>query len=120
MVDIKIKNEDVQFNLMHYRYHPMLSRITRWIAQEWGAIFYTEGYRKKRHPNDLHGEIPVRAVDLRSRIYAVPDLVAEKINNEWVYDPERPEMKVCVYHDTGEGLHFHIQVHPNTMRKGNL
>jgi hypothetical protein len=24
-------------------------------------------------------------------------------------------MKVCIFHDVGEGAHLHLQVHPNTI-----
>lgn len=117
VVNIEVKDEDVLHGLMQYRFDPMLCRIVRWIAQEWGRIVITEGYRQKRHNNDLHGEIPVRAVDLRSRIYMKPEMVADKINSEWQYDYQRPDMQVCVYHDSGEGKHFHVQTHPNTRRR---
>jgi hypothetical protein len=115
-MSIQIKDEDVLFGLMEKRHDPMLCRIIRWIAKEWGDIYITESYRKQRHANDLHGVIPVRATDLRSRIYVMPEMVEEKINENWQYDPDRPEMKVCVFHDVGEGPHFHIQTHPKTQR----
>ena len=140
---IKVKDEDVLDALMSKRHDPMLCRIIRWIAKEWGEIVITESYRKQRHPNDLHGVTPVRATDLRSTIYVKPDLVAEKINDEWQYDLHRPEMKVCVYHakcpvcgtnhlppyrakcdncgaDISGQWHFHIQTHANTRRRGAL
>jgi len=112
------KGKDIIFGLMFYKFDPMLCRIVRWICEEWSEVIITESYRDKRHKNDLHGVIPVRAIDLRSLIYVKPELVANKINKHWQYDPERPSMKVAVYHDTGEGPHFHVQVHPNTVRIG--
>jgi hypothetical protein len=113
---IQIKDKDVFHGLLQYRFQPMLCRILRWLCNQVPEIMITESFRKKRHPNDLHGEIPVRAVDLRSSIYVRPDMLAEKINKHWQYDPDRPNMKVAVLHDSGEGMHFHIQVHPKTMR----
>jgi hypothetical protein len=119
-MSIQVKNEDVLFGLMEKRFDLMLCRIIRWIAKEVvdGAMVITEGYRKQRHPNDLHGLTPVRAVDLRSHIYEDPEQIAQEINDAWQYDPGRPHMQVCVFHDTGEGPHFHIQTHPNTRRRG--
>jgi lipopolysaccharide biosynthesis regulator YciM len=139
-MSIQIKDEDVLFGLMEKRHDPMLCRIIRWIAKEWGDIYITESYRKQRHANDLHGVIPVRATDLRSRIYVMPEMVEEKINENWQYDPDRLEMRVCVYHavcpncktnhlpphtptcrncgaDIRDQWHFHIQTHPKTQRR---
>ena len=61
--------------------------------------------------------LTINFVDLRSWIYTEPEALAKDINNKWAYDPKRPMMDVCVFHDSGEGEHFHIQVHPNTKRK---
>jgi len=116
-MSIQIKDKDVLHGLMFYKFHPMLCRILRWICEEWDEVVITEGYRNKRHANDLHGSSPVRAVDLRSWMYVKPELVADKINYEWMYDPDRPQMQVAVYHDKGEGPHFHVQVHPNTRKR---
>ena len=61
-------------------------------------IVITEGYRPKQHQNDLHGQIPVRAIDIRSWIYICPQKLADKINFAWIYDPTRLNMKVAIYH----------------------
>ena len=115
---IQIKDKDILYGLMTHKFHPMLCRVMRWICEEWSEVVITESYREKRHPNDVHGTNPVRAVDLRSWVYVKPELVAEKINANWQYDPKRPDMKVAVLHGEGHNKHFHVQVHPNTVRVG--
>ena len=46
--------------------------------------------------------------------------ITDEINKYWIYDPERPEKKVAIYHDAGSGKHIHLQVHPNTRRNENV
>lgn len=116
--EIHVKNSTVLHGMLTYYFHPMLCNIIDFIVRYYGIVF-TESYRPQRHPNDLHGTHPVRAVDLRQWCY--PTGVAEKIrddvNSEWIYDPTRQNKKVAIIHDSGEGIHFHIQVHPRTVRK---
>lgn len=138
---IVVKNADVFNSLLKWMYHTKLRELVKWVAVHYG-ILVTEGYRKKRHRNDLHGENPVRAMDSRSRIYNTGDTtdqeVADDINLHWKYDPKRPHMKCCVFHavcpncgerhsppkvdsckkcgaDISHQWHFHLQVHPNTV-----
>ena len=116
--EVHIKDMSVLRSIMERRFAPILIDITSFITQKYG-IYITEGYRDKRHPNDLHGTQPVRAIDLRYWCY--PDYIAlkiqEQVNLIWVYDPSRPDMQVALIHDSGEGKHFHIQVHPNTRKR---
>lgn len=71
----------------------------------------------------VHGTVPLRAVDL-----SVSGLTEAQVsqfeadcNKAWIYDPERPEMRVCIRHDVGRGDHFHLQVHDRTVRRvGNV
>lgn len=63
-----------------------------------------------------HGTLPLRALDERCRDKAVGDRIAEYLNSRWIYDPGRPQMKVCMCHDAGKGIHLHYQVHPQTRR----
>jgi hypothetical protein len=113
---IVIKDINVLRGLMERRFSPLLITIVLEIAKEFG-IFFTESYRKKRHRNDLHGTIPVRAIDIRSWIY--PDKFAYDImswiNRRWIYDPDRPKMVVAMIHNSGKGIHFHIQICSKTI-----
>ncbi|MCG8642739.1 MAG: hypothetical protein MI862_23635 [Desulfobacterales bacterium] len=118
--DIIIKDVEILRGLMERRFSPLLITIICSIAEKFGLVM-TESYREKRHMNDLHGVLPVRAVDLRSWCY-VPESLAYEImhwiNQVWIYDPSRPDKKVAIIHRVNGGaLHFHIQVHPNTVRR---
>lgn len=117
MMGIIIKDINVLLSLLYAKYDPKLIRLMIWWEKAFENMTITEGYRPQKHPNDLHGVIPVRATDLRSWIYSNPEWVRAKCNNIWEYDPNRPEKEVCVYHDSGSGKHFHIQVHPNTHKR---
>lgn len=115
---IKIKDTNVLISLLYTRFNPKLFRVLRWWKRNFGKLVITEGFRPKKHVNDLHGVYPVRAVDLRSWIYEDPEEVARICNRTWTYDPSRPRFKVCVYHNAGSGAHFHVQVHPMTENRG--
>ena len=114
--NIRIKNADVLHSLMSCRYDPLLIEILIWVAKTYGLCI-TEGWRPKRHENDLHGTIPVRACDLRFWFYPPDEAVRieREINERWTYDPTRPHKQVARIHDVGNGKHFHIQVHPKTV-----
>jgi len=64
----------------------------------------------------VHSVIPVRAADMRCRQDIVGYAVEQYMNERWVYDPQRPSMQVCIFHDTGQGKHIHLQAHKNTVR----
>ena len=113
---IEIKSPDVLRGLLGHQFSPLLSHILIDVAEKLGVVI-TESYRKQRHANDLHGTDPVRAIDIRSWCYAYPEAVANHINDRWIYDPGRPDMKCALLHDAGKGIHFHIQVHPYTRRR---
>ena len=115
-MEIETKNSEVLRDLLS-GWDSTLVDVVEWIYDRYRRVLITCEKRKKRHDNDLHGVKPLRAVDLRSWIYTEPEALAKDINNKWAYDPKRPMMDVCVFHDSGEGEHFHIQVHPNTKRK---
>lgn len=115
---IVIKDTDVLLGLMERRFAPILVLIILQVAKQFGIII-TESYREKRHMNDLHGFLPVRAIDLRYWCYSenLAYEIRNHINSRWVYDPSRPIKKVATIHKVkGGAMHFHIQVHPNTRR----
>ena len=64
----------------------------------------------------VHGTLPLRALDERCRHKPTGTMIEDYINSKWTYDPDRPEMRVCMYHDVGKGPHLHYQVHPKTIR----
>ena len=110
---IEIKNPEVLDSLLGWLYHHKLRKLMLWTAKRF-RIFITEGHREKRHPNDLHGTLPIRAIDIRTRIYSDPQKIADEINENWIYDPKRPHMKCAVYGDQNHLDHIHLQVHPTT------
>jgi len=60
-----------------------------------------------------------RAIDLGAREFTqeAVSAAAAKINVLWEYDPSRPEKVVCYAEPHGSGPHFHLQVHPNTIKR---
>ena len=65
----------------------------------------------------VHGTLKLRGLDLRCRASDLGHVAEDFINGIWSYDPERPSKKVAIFHDVGQGLHLHLQVHPNTRRR---
>ncbi len=69
-------------------------------------------------PKSVHEVIPLRGVDERCRIVVFGDEIKRRLNERWIYDPRRPAKKVCRFHDAGQGLHLHYQVHHSrTLRR---
>lgn len=118
---VGVKNTEVLVGLMEHEFHPILVAATTYILKTYGGVI-TESYRDPLHPNDLHSTQPVRAIDLRSHCYPpeVAGHIANDVNSKWCYDPQRPEKLVALLHSVkGGAFHFHIQVHPNTVRRSN-
>lgn len=113
---IRLKDSSVLYSLGRVPYDEMLLTILTWIDDQYpGMVVMTCGYR----PGDpgVHGTIPCRGTDIRSWVFKNPELVRNYINHMWEYDFKRPDMQVCVYHESKPGAddwHFHIQVHSNT------
>ena len=108
------------FELAHQvGWHPKLREVLLWIVKLTGEVIITSGYRPTRiYSNDsgVHGTNPLRAVDLRYYIYANAEALQDQINLVFTYDPSRPLLRVAWLHDTGQGKHFHIQVHNKTTK----
>jgi len=83
-----------------------------------GTVYITSLYR----PEDegIHNTIPLRALDIRCRDGLIGGALEKAVNKKWIYDPQRPQMKVCWFHDSGRGIHLHIQVHSRTRRRGDV
>lgn len=115
---IGIKNTGVMAGLMAHKFHPKLIEIITHVAEKHG-VFITESYRDPLRPGDTHSTDPVRAVDLRTRIYPenVAEHIRDRINELWEYDHTRERYKCAIIHDVGRGVHFHIQVHERTRRR---
>ena len=93
--------------------NPTLRKILLQAEKAAGFEFtMTSLYR----PGDkgVHGTIPLRGIDVRVRLPAVGEAIADYINARWQYDSERPAMRCAVLHGMGANLHLHVQVHPRT------
>lgn len=80
-----------------------------------GALVITSLHREG--DKGVHGTIPCRGIDVRSRDNTIARSIARVVNDAWVYDPSRPDKQCAIPHDVGFGLHLHLQVHPNTRRR---
>lgn len=109
----EVKDAMIFMSLVVHQAHPKLIELLVWAVfiKGWPVVV-TSFYR----PDDagVHGTEPVRGIDLRSYSFENPHAIAQEINDNWIYDNTRPDMNVCVFHDVGSGLHFHLQVHPWT------
>lgn len=116
---ITAKSPKVFMALMGCKYSAMLVAITEFII---GFMLdndippvITSAYRQG--DSGVHGDC--RGIDFRTWDIS-PALLSElcsEVNSNWVYDPNRPEKEVLIYHDVGRGPHLHCQVHPNTQRR---
>lgn len=94
--------------------HPTLRQIFHDLEQFIGELTITGLYRIG--DNGVHGQLPLRGIDVRCTTEATGGMCEEYLNNLWSYDPARPGMKCCIWHDVGQGAHIHLQCHPNTIR----
>jgi len=117
MFKISFKDKKVLKGFAETQVHPKLIEILQFMLDSGVELIITESSRKKMHSHDLHDVVPLRAVDVRSWIFDSPESVVALINEAYTYDPRRKYIQVCIYHDVGLGKHFHIQVHPDTIRK---
>lgn len=121
---IQIKNVDVLKAIIRGKWDPMLIEIVLWQAGKYG-ICITEGWRPALRPGDVHHTDPLRGYDSRSWFYAphVAEIIEKEINERWEYDYKRPEKNCAWIHESfddqgkSRGVHFHIQVHPNTRKR---
>ena len=92
-----------------------LREIFHDLEQFMGELTITSLYRIG--DNGVHGSLPLRGIDVRCREKAQGNLAESYLNGLWAYDPDRPDMNVCLWHDVGLGAHLHLQSHPKTERK---
>ena len=126
---ISFKNDKLFRSFCSIPRHPKLIEVLLWASHlKKMELIVTSDFRAKLiHDKDpgIHGTNPLRAIDLRSWTMRNPELIAEKINKAWIYNPKRPKLKVCVYHEATQtqldgtkeklGYHFHLQVTDNTV-----
>ena len=114
---VEYKTKDIFLRAHSVPWHPTLLEVDLWFLDTFGIIIYTSTWRLKTTDSGIHETTPLRANDKRSYIYAAPtNLMVREVNDNWQYDPSRPWLNVCMAHDTGSGIHFHTQVHDNTVK----
>ena len=99
--------------------HPKLKLLARDVqeiyeTQAGHEAFVTSLFRIG--DQGVHGTLPLRGTDVRCRDMDLGEYIADYVNERWTYDSERPSMKCVIFHDTGSGLHLHLQVHPRSVR----
>ena len=111
MSSIGYKDMKVLRSLFTKAWHPKLIALLLWMVVRYSKdpILFTQGYEKRNYPSP-HDTDPLQAFDLRSGTFEDPEAVVADVNSCWVYDRDRPDMKVAIYHDTGRGIHLHLQV----------
>ena len=95
-------------------FHQKLRLLMADLVIEFGTFRVTSLHRDD---GGVHDTIPLRAIDLGCKNEELGRLIEKWMNEHWTYDPERPAYDVCLYHDTGQGIHLHIQVHDSTRKK---
>ena len=114
---LDFKTENVFQNFVRNRLDRTMGVLLWWWMTQFYEAVITSAYR---NDGGIHGTDPLRALDLRSWIYSNPQGMETYVNDIWTYDPKRPDMKVCWWHDAGKpkNKHFHLQVHPGTLFHG--
>lgn len=65
----------------------------------------------------VHGQIPLRGTDLGCKNFDIGQAVEKYVNKTWSYDSTRPLKECCLFHDSGEGYHLHLQSHLLTRKR---
>ena len=95
---------------------PKLRKLAVWVENETGwQPTITSLYRID--DEGVHGQIPLRGLDLRMRSQEIGEAIERKINNVWLYDHMRPAYRCARLHGKGANLHIHLQVHTNTVKR---
>lgn len=118
MSELGFKDMKVLRNMFTVAWHPFLIALLLWLIVRYskGKIILTSAFRKG--DPGVHGQVPLRGIDLRSTVFDDPQKICDDINIVWIYDPKRPDKKTAIYHDIGQGPHIHLQVHPDTIFNG--
>ena len=94
--------------------HPTLRAIMADLEDSTGLEFTITSLYRIGDPG-VHGQMPLRGVDLRIHQQDLGHYLAELINTAYQYDPDRPHMDVAKAH--GPNFHLHLQVQPNTVER---
>lgn len=111
---INVKNMEVFVGVIAKPWDPKLVELYKWVELRWPGTVITCAYEKRDYVS-VHNLDILRGLDLRSTTFKMPLVVCDEINKAWSYDHKRPDKMCCVHHNVGRGIHFHLQVHPNTV-----
>lgn len=113
--------------------HPTLLEVLKSLVHRWPhfQLVVTSLARTREEDENLGASgihsagPPWRAIDLRTRSLQERQMdrlriVEEAVNLEWIYDPQRPDLKVLLVSAHGTGPHAHVQVHNRTIRREAL
>ena len=92
-----------------------LRKLVAWLQETTGQT-YTITSLYRIGDTGVHGQLPVRGVDLRCRNREIGKKIEQLINLVWIYDKHRPGKRCAFLHGTGANLHLHLQVHPKTIK----
>lgn len=95
--------------------HATLRSLVTWLEHELGVEFIATSLYRMHNEDSVHGQLPLRGIDLRCRDPELGHFLEQYVNDDWIYDPSRPELKCAIYHDSGHGPHLHLQVHDYTV-----
>lgn len=115
-IEIKVKDSEVFYNLINNVYHYKLIKLTMYIIEILISMsiqpVITSGFRAS--DSGVHGY--GRGIDFRTWSMQPEEIeiICNKVNYKFHYDPKRPWLKCLFFHDTGKGPHLHAQVHDNT------
>jgi hypothetical protein len=116
---IRIATGQILARILEKSYHPKLVEIVMWITHRYPDCKITSAWRPNKlwsGDSGIHMMVPGRAIDFE--IMGEGFAIARDINDNWIYDPDRPNMKACLYHSVGLGWHHHVQAHDHTVMKG--
>lgn len=100
--------------MINVPWHVNLLKLYSWVELRFQNTIITCAYEPRNY-SSVHSVIPLRGLDIRSRVYNNPEAIVVAINKVWDYDPKRRGLFLCAkYHDAGRGAHIHLQVHDNT------
>ena len=91
-----------------------LRKMVTELEDHYGVQFTVTSLYRMNNEGSVHGQLPLRGVDLRCYDSEIGYLIEQRTNRKWTYDPARPEKKCCMYHNVGQGAHLHLQVHAKT------
>ena len=93
-----------------------LRDIIYFLEKNTGIEFTATSLCRMNDPG-VHGQIPLRGVDLRIRDKAIGSMIESLINSHMIYDQSRPEKKCAFMHGEGSNLHIHLQTHSKTIQR---